>query len=199
MVSISQTSGVETEEAKAEPDEIALVRYGLVPQVARFGVTAELNEQISRQPGRGCSVVVESERGVELGQLLEVVRKGIVASEASVTGNVVRLATDTDQANNSENRRQAELEFFEWQNRIDEWKLQLQIIDMEWTLDRKNVVLYVLNDQDAETTRLALLAAAGGYGVIHVQPVNAEGIEQKSGGGGCGSGGGGCGSGGCGS
>ena len=120
MVSISQTSGVETEEAKAEPDEIALVRYGLVPQVARFGVTAELNEQISRQPGRGCSVVVESERGVELGQLLEVVRKGIVASEASVTGNVVRLATDTDQANNSENRRQAELEFFEWQNRIDE-------------------------------------------------------------------------------
>ena len=64
--------------------------------------------------------------------------------------------------------------------------MQLELIDIERTLDDR-LVLYVLNDRSAETTRLALLAAAGGFGVIHVQPVSAEGVVQTGGGGGCGS------------
>ncbi|MCA9058814.1 MAG: hypothetical protein KDA85_09950, partial [Planctomycetaceae bacterium] len=76
---------------------------------------------------------------------------------------------------------------------IDAWNLQLQLIDLEWTLDRSRIVLYVLNDRGAETTRLALLAAAAGLGIIHVQSVSADGVIQQSSG--CGSGG--CGSGGC--
>jgi hypothetical protein len=39
---------------------------------------------------------------------------------------------------------------------------------------------------------LALLGAAAGYGVVHVQPVSAEGIVQEKSGGGGGCGGGGC-------
>ena len=54
---------------------------------------------------------------------------------------------------------------------------------------------------DEEPERIALLAAAAGLGIVHVQPVEADGIvhQPSGGGGGCGSGGGGCGSGGCGS
>ena len=88
------------------------------------------------------------------------------------------------------------MEFLDWQQRLADWQLQLQLTDLEWTLDQQQIILYVLNGQDAETTRLALLAAAAGLGIIHVQPVAAEGVVQATGGGGCGSGG--CGSGGCG-
>ena len=93
-------------------------------------------------------------------------------------------------------QQRAAAEFAEWQQRITDWQLQLQLIDLEWTLDDQKVILYVLNDQNAETTRLALLAAAAGMGIVQVQPVSAEGVippEPK--GGGCGSGG--CSNGGC--
>ena len=179
-----------------QPRHVALVRYGLIPQVARFGLGVELKEQFDSIERRGLNVVVNSDRGVEIGVLLEIVRKGIITTDNPVTGDVQRIATADDLVQHNENRRRAEVEFHQWQQRVDEWQLQLQIIDVEWTLQADQVVLYVLNGQDAETTRLALLAAAAGLGIVHVQPVAAEGIVQPSGGGGgCGSGG--CGSGGC--
>lgn len=180
------------------PDFLALVRYGRVPQVARFGLNAELRDALLRVDRRLPEVVVQTDRGEEVGALLEVIRPGLLTENPSVTGDLRRLATQDDCSRAAANSRDADAEFFDWQQRIADWDLQLQVIDMEWTLERDNVILYVLNDQNAETTRLALLAAAGGYGIIHVQPVNADGIDYAaSGGGGCGSGG--CGSGGCGS
>ena len=178
------------------PEHVALVRYGLIPQVARFGLTSELKQQLESVDRRGLKVVITSDRGLEIGELLEIVSKGIVLSEVTVTGDIQRIAAAEDLNKHTANRQRAELEFFEWQQRVDDWQLQLQIIDVEWTLEGDQVVLYVLNGQNAETTRLALLAAAAGHGIIHVQPVAAEGIVQATGGGGCGSGG--CGSGGCG-
>ena len=86
----------------------------------------------------------------------------------------------------SRDQQTAEDSFTEWLVRAEKWKLQLELIDIERTLDDR-LILYVLNDRSAEATRMALLAAAGGFGVIHVQPVSAEGIVQASGGGGCGS------------
>lgn len=179
------------------PEHVALVRYGLIPQVARFGLTSELKQQLESVDRRGLKVVITSDRGLEIGELLEIVSKGIVTSEVTVTGDIQRIASAEDLEKHAANRQRAELEFFEWQQRVDDWQLQLQMIDVERTLEGDQIVLYVLNGQNAETTRLALLAAAAGHGIIHVQPVAAEGIVQTSdGGGGCGSGG--CGSGGCG-
>lgn len=179
------------------PDHLALVRYGRVPQVARFGVSDEQLITIQGLDVRLPEVVVQTDRGLETGQLLEVIRPGLMPESPSITGPLVRVANSDDLAAAHANTRDADLEFLDWQARISGWDLQLQVIDMERTLDRENVILYVLNDQNAETTRLALLAAAGGFGIIHVQPVNADGIDYSgTGGGGCGSGG--CGSGGCG-
>ena len=66
--------------------------------------------------------------------------------------------------------------------------------DMEWTLDRQKLVLYVLGGRGPETTKLALQAAAAGLAVVEVQPVDANGPVPVPA-----AGGGGCGSGGCGS
>lgn len=189
----------QAENAVPPPKCVLLVRYGLVPQVARFGVSESLYDSASDKFVHGAEVVVDSDRGPEIGRVLEVVRLQTSSDDNPLTGDVIRMATSEDLGQHAVSRRECDLSFMEWQERIDGWKLQLQLIDLEVTLDGKHTVLYVLNGQDAETTRLALLAAAAGLGIIHVQPVGAEGMVQKSdGGGGCGSGGGGCGSGGCG-
>jgi hypothetical protein len=74
--------------------------------------------------------------------------------------------------------------------------LNLELVDLEWIIDPRKLVLYVLNERGPDCTKLALQAAAAGLGIIEVQPIDAQGLVQlESSGGGCGSGG--CGSGGC--
>ena len=197
--SATETSGTDadlsTDDEAATAVSTALVRYGVVPQVARFAVTETVWSGYQDQLVRGCEVVVETDRGTELGTLLQL-KPQAAEGEAAFTGTLLRTADSADHQNHRDRRRQAVDEFFVWQERIQNWKLQLQLIDLEMTLDGQYLVLYVLNSQDAETTRLALLVAAAGLGIVHVQPVNADGVSHQASGGGCGSGG--CGSGGCG-
>ena len=69
----------------------------------------------------------------------------------------------------------------------------MELLDLEWTLDRGKLVVYVLGGRGPDTTRLALLAAASGQASIEVQPVSTEGlVPLERSGGGCGSGGCGC-------
>ena len=128
--------------------------------------------------------------------LLEIVSKSVASNDTALTGQLLRLSNSADEDEFVVNRQKANGEFFDWQVRVSDWDLELQLIDLEWTLDGQSLILYVLNGQNAETTRLALLAAAAGLGIVHVQPVEADGIVHQPSGGGCGSGGGGCGSGG---
>ena len=163
------------------PEFLVLARYGRVPQVARFAAWGE-------KPARTSSVVVSTERGQELAVVLQILppnAKTVEGEEATPTGELMRLATADDLHRSGSDQQAAEDSFPEWLARAEKWKLQLELIDMERTLDDR-LIMYVLNDRNAETTRMALLAAAGGFGVIHVQPVSAEGIVQASGGGGCG-------------
>ena len=171
------------------PEFLVLARYGRVPQVARF---AAFGVRLQRE----FAVVVSTDRGEEIATVLQVLpAPKKVADEWDVnwTGEVLRLVSSEDLLLASTSARLAEDSFPKWLERACGWKLQLELVDVERTLDDR-LILYVLNDRGAETTRLALLAAAAGFGVVHVQPVAADGIVQATGGG-CGSGG--CGSGGC--
>lgn len=199
MISPNVISPDTISEAALDTASVVLVRYGQIPQVAKFVVSPDTLEAGSQLPGRDSQVVVETDRGLELGRVLDVLKQGIVDPDKPASGNVVRVASGDDLQTQVQLRQTADAEYDVWQKRIADWKLQLQLIDVEWTLDRQQVVLYVLNGQNAEVTRLALLTAAAGLGIVHVQPVAADGLVPKpSSGGGCGSGGGGCGSGGCG-
>lgn len=168
-----------------------LVRYGAVPEVARCCLGEELD-----RPHRGDRVVVMTHRGEQLGEVLGDVR---TQAEYPAAFTILRPASPADLASARRAAEQSSAEFSEWARRISEWKIDLQVIDLERTLDGAKLILYVLNERGPECTRLAIQAAASGYGVIEVQPVGSEGlISQPATGGGCGSGGGGCGSGGCG-
>ena len=48
----------------------------------------------------------------------------------------------------------------------------MELIDLEWTLDKSKLILYVLNDRGPEATRLGLQAAAAGLGTVEVQPAD---------------------------
>jgi cell fate regulator YaaT (PSP1 superfamily) len=178
--------------------QIILVRYGAIPEVARFA------HDFGEAPARHERVVINSHRGLELGTTLESVRvsfgtpAGETENAAEAGGDapefrVLRRATPADEEQHAALRRDADEAFSQWQLRIQEWKLELELLDVEWTLDRQKLVLYVLGGRGAETTKLALQAAAAGLAVVEVQPVGADGpIPLEASGGGCSSGGCGC-------
>lgn len=161
-----------------------LVRYGTVPEVARFRTDLD-------DVPRGAEVVVRTHHGPMVGTALDVVRDDSPDGEAEI--DLLRLATDEDRAERDSLRALAEAEFDDWCRRIREWRIEdLDLLDLEWTLDREMRVLYVLSDRGAGTTQLALQAAAAGLGIVAVQPVAADGPIPLDTGGGCGSGGCGC-------
>lgn len=164
-----------------------LVRYGAVPEVARFEA---LTPAVF---GRGAAVVVTSPRGVLLGTVLDQVRASVSDADIESDLQIERAATANDLAVARQRREEAEAEFPRWLERITTWGLQLELIDLEIALDGSKRILYVLTERGPETTKLALQAAAAGLGLIEVQPVSAEGLMIPETGGGCGSGGGGCG------
>lgn len=178
-------------------NDVVLVRFGTIPEVGRFACT------LAERPERGQPVVVDTHRGPELGTVLEFVRSkpnGVAPANGTEkpepdSWHVLRAATADDLAMHETLKEQAGTDFTAWQQRIHAWGLELELIDVEWTLDKQKLILYVLGDRGAETTKLALQAAAEGQTVIEVQPVSADGVVAMPAGGG---GGGGCGSGGCG-
>ena len=159
-----------------------LVRYGVIPQVGRYMAGTVAAETLQR----GTRVVVTTDRGRELGEVLETVPAGLADGHESA-GMVERAATGEDEERHQRRQRQAAESFEGWQERILEWQLELELMDVEYTLDDDRQILYVINERGAETTRLALLAAAAGLGIISVQPVGVDGIIEQAGGG-CGSG-----------
>jgi len=159
----------------------ALIRYGAVPDVERFYV--DLDEPLPR----GTRVVVRTRRGTEIGTVLEMFG-GEHPTENDVNLCVLRPASAEDEREWSALQRICQSEFNEWIRRIDHWKLELELIDLVWTLDRRTRVLYVLNGRGPDCTRLAIQAAAAGLGTIDVQPVGSDGPIHTPAGGGCGSG-----------
>jgi cell fate regulator YaaT (PSP1 superfamily) len=164
---------------------ICLVRFGSVPEVGKFAVTAD-------SPQRGAAVVVETHRGLQLGEVLERLKPSPASNPADVDFRIVRLATPEDLETASRLTQMCDDAFPAWCARILQWNLNLELIDIEQTLDEQKQILYVLCERGPDSTKLALQAAAAGLGLIEVQPVSASGPVQMDGGS-CGTGGGGCG------
>ncbi len=170
------------------PVAVYLVRYGAVPEVARF------RDASHATPSRGESVIVETHRGLQVGSVLEQLKPSLIAADMEIDFEIVRAATPADLQAARDRTRECDESFAGWCDRIVEWDLELELVELEWTLDRQKLILYVLCDRGPDSTKLALQAAATGFGIIEVQPVSATGlvvVEKESGG--CGTGGGGCG------
>jgi cell fate regulator YaaT (PSP1 superfamily) len=148
---------------------------------------------------RGSRVIVGTSRGEEIGTVLESVKDSSRNSqdeqhdESDSSFKVLRPASADDETRTRELKSDCEGQFADWQSRIAGWNLDLELIDLEWTLDRSRLILYVLNERGPDCTKLALQAAAAGLGPVEVQPVDSEGLMEAQLHCGCGSGGCGCG------
>ncbi|MCA8992007.1 MAG: hypothetical protein KDA88_08510 [Planctomycetaceae bacterium] len=174
-------------------EQIALVRYGVVPEVARFAAAANASFE------RGEQLVVQTDRGPQLGIFLEWEKPSVEPrmQPEPPAWKALRATSQDDLEQAEQCKQRAAAGFAAWEQRIEQWQLELQLIEIEFTLDQSREILYVLNERGPDCTKLAIQAAASGFGVIEVQPVSATGLVTLPTSGGCGSGGGGCGSGGC--
>lgn len=145
------------------------------------------------EPARGENVVVTTHRGLQLGVILERLKPSKQTPEPEAGFQIERIATAGDVATARTLAHECDDAFEAWCARILQWNLNLELIDLEWTLDRQKLILYVLCERGPDSTKLALQAAAAGLGIIEVQPVSATGLVSAQAGGSCGSGGGGCG------
>ena len=159
------------------PVAVYLVRYGAVPEVARFRDASHATPSHAT-PSRGESVIVETHRGLQVGSVLEQLKPSLIAADMEIDFEIVRAATPADLQAARERTRECDESFAGWCDRI-----------VEWDLEPSPVSIF-----GPDSTKLALQAAATGFGIIEVQPVSATGlvvVEKESGG--CGTGGGGCG------
>ncbi|MGP0070082.1 MAG: PSP1 C-terminal domain-containing protein [Isosphaeraceae bacterium] len=175
-----------------------LIRYGAMGHVSRFRTSPECDHPL----GRGQPVVIQTDRGVELGEVL----LPIDESDAVPTADrqrVVRPARpeDLDRSRRAEAMRSERFALCQRILREGEWPWEL--IDVEPTLDDRATVLHYLGPHrlDAATLR-ARFRMTCDFDVV-LEPVGADvGFEEDDDhasahhGGGCGSGG--CGSGGSG-
>lgn len=208
---------------------IGLVRYGVIGEVARFKLTDPSSFS------RGDQVFVQTNRGIQVGTLLQLLPHPTQGDSPEL--EILRRMDEEDQKSVCGLREEAKSSFALWETRIREWGLELELVDLEWTLDelyvvrsnanfsivrseanssvvysdanfssgdqfpeqetikKSKLILYVLSGRGPEATKLALYAAAYGWGSVEVQPITAEGLvvqEPQHSGCGCSTGGGGC-------
>ena len=99
-----------------------------------------------KQVPRGGRVVVETARGAECG---ECVRENWDAPESQIVQplkKVVRLATDADIRRAEENRRREKEAFGICEKKILEHKLEMKLVDVEYTFDNSKILFYFTAD-----------------------------------------------------
>ena len=93
-------------------------------------------------PAPGEFVIVETTRGVELGEVVTSARE--VADEALVAPlkNVIRKATDHDLAVQEKNEAREKEAFAICVQKIEQHKLEMKLVSVEYTFDDSKIIFY---------------------------------------------------------
>lgn len=95
---------------------------------------------------QGDYVIVETARGIEFGQVMIGPRQ---VGEDKVTlplKNVLRIATPEDHAQLQENKEKEKKALTICQQKIEQHKLEMKLIDVEYTFDRSKIIFYFTAD-----------------------------------------------------
>lgn len=176
-----------------------LVRYGAMGWVGRFGSVDRI------ECSHGDRVVVQTSRGVEIGELLagpvDSIDDQNDAGNHQPAGEVLRGLTAEDEQQHNRSRRNALSDVFEQcQKLLSNREVAVEVIDCERLFEDETIVLYFLGDESIEMQPIAEELGKHWQAKVLFNPViEPAAVPDDSGGcgsGGCGSGG--CGSGGCG-
>lgn len=173
-----------------------IVQYGTAGFVGPFHCLSSMSFD------RGDDVLIRSPRGLELGNVLGIVRPGVSSNlHQSTGGELVRGANIFDHADAKRNRRLGQQILEEFESAAP----GVAVIDWEVTLDAKLVTLHIVPWQEVDLDLVLHELSERHQRAVKVldirqSPTLKDKPEPKSscGSGGCGSKEGGCSSGGCG-
>src|SRR5579872_2137980 len=127
--------------------------------VVRFGATRSMGEFNSKgrdNYARSCQVIVRTDRGVEVGEVLcpagERTREYLGASEPK--GNILREVTAQDRQKIDELKLLERDEFRGCQELIAERKLAMQLVDVEHLFGGERLIFYYLAEQRVDFREL---------------------------------------------
>jgi cell fate regulator YaaT (PSP1 superfamily) len=95
---------------------------------------------------KDCHVIVETARGIEYGKVV-VGRKQVSETDVVLPlKKVIRVADEKDAQIVEENREAAKSAFKICQQKIQEHKLDMKLVDVEYTFDRNKIIFYFTAD-----------------------------------------------------
>jgi len=127
-----------------------VVRYGLMRHVAPFTVKGPQNYV------RGESVVIRSDRGMELGEVLcEASDRAVNYLKRSETvGQILRSTTLDDEQSTGTLHEKERIEFEDCQEMIRERKLQMELVDVEHIFGGERIVFFYLAEKRVDFREL---------------------------------------------
>ncbi|MEJ5277297.1 MAG: regulatory iron-sulfur-containing complex subunit RicT [Thermogemmata sp.] len=126
-----------------------IVRHGAMHLHGVFTPVADLAVQ------RGAAVVVQTERGTELGTALCPATAAAVEQIPDPTeGELLRLATPADQAKAQEHQARRRQDYDDAARLILQHHLPMQLVDVEWLLGEERVIFYFLAEQRVDFREL---------------------------------------------
>ena len=93
-------------------------------------------------PKKGQHVIVETARGLEYGEVMEDVRSVDKKKVVSPLKKVLRIATPEDTKRWQDNMKNKDKAMAICQEKIDKHKLDMNLIDVEYTFDKTKIIFY---------------------------------------------------------
>ncbi len=126
-----------------------IVRHGVMRYLGEYEAGADV---VCR---RGSQVVVRSERGYELGEVLcEATPRAVELLTEPTRGQIVRLVTPEDQSALQRIREAEKTEFASCRRFIQERKLQMELVDVEHVFGGERIVFYFLSEKRVDFREL---------------------------------------------
>ena len=97
-------------------------------------------------PTPGDFVIVETTRGIEFAEVVTHVREIDDTKLTTPLKQVVRIATEEDILHDKENKAAEKEAFTICQKKIADHKLDMKLVDVEYTLDRNKILFYYTAD-----------------------------------------------------
>ena len=94
----------------------------------------------------GDSVIVETARGVEIGEVMSEQREAEEKDIVAPLKKVLRIATESDFARAEENRAKEKEAYAICRQKIESHKLDMKLIDVEYTFDNNKILFYFTSD-----------------------------------------------------
>lgn len=115
---------------------IRLREFGQVYFYAGFDFTGK----------EGDYVILEHDRGIDYGVVMPSVKEAAQREHKELLKKIVRLATSDDLKQIEENRKKAKEAFTTCLKKIEEHKLEMKLVEAEYSFDRSKIIFYFTAD-----------------------------------------------------